>query len=100
MIVEQQIDPAAQLRGALAHRAQADAGGGVRGQPGAVVTGRVTNGHGEPARVWTCAFARGDAGYLVMSSVREKATSDDDKRVRRVIEAIELTQLGDMSARP
>lgn len=66
------------------------------GRPGAVVVGRVTNRRGEPARVWSCAVTHDDAGYLIMSLIREKAGSDDDKRLRRVIDATELTRLGDV----
>jgi hypothetical protein len=64
------------------------------GQPGAIVAGRVTNQQGEPARVWSCAFSRGDTGYLVMSSLREKSPAEDEKQLRRIIDATELTELG------
>jgi hypothetical protein len=70
------------------------------GQAGAVVIGRVTNPRGDPARVWSCAFSRGDNGYLVISSVAENAAADDEKQFRRIIDATELTQLGAIATPP
>jgi hypothetical protein len=69
------------------------------GLAGAVVVGRITNRSGEPAHVWSCAVTRGDVGYLVMSSLRESASVDDERRVRRVVDATELTRLGEVGAK-
>jgi hypothetical protein len=69
------------------------------GLAGAVVVGRITNRRGEPARVWSCAVTRGDVGYLVMSSLRESASVDDERRVRRIVEATELTRLGEVGSK-
>lgn len=68
------------------------------GQPGAVVVGRVMNRRREPARVWSCAVTHDGTGYLLMSLLREDASSADGKRVRRVIDATELTRLGQVGS--
>jgi hypothetical protein len=67
------------------------------GQKGAVVVGKVTNKKGEKARLWSCAFLRGEAGYLVMYALRASATPSEEAQVRGVVEATELTRLEDMS---
>jgi hypothetical protein len=70
------------------------------GQRGAVILGRVNDRRGQPARVWSCAVSSGDTGYLVMSSLHDKALPEEEKRLRRVVDATELTQLGELAAPP
>jgi hypothetical protein len=67
------------------------------GLPGAVILDRVTNRRGEPTRVWSCAVSKDDVGYLLVVSARESASASEDKRLRRVIDATELTRLGEVA---
>jgi hypothetical protein len=67
------------------------------GLPGAVVLERVTNRRGEPARVWSCAVSKDDVGYLLVVSVRDRASASEDKRLHRVVDATELTRLGEVA---
>lgn len=61
------------------------------GQPGAVVRGKVKG-----VTVWSCAFVREGAAYLAMLALRDDATSEDEKRLRAIIEETELTNLGEI----
>lgn len=70
------------------------------GQPGAVVIGRVTGTSGAPAAVWSCALFHGSDGYVVMYALSESASAAAAVRLRRVVEATELTRLGSMTASP
>jgi hypothetical protein len=63
------------------------------GTPAAVVLGKARTTHGEPANVWSCAFAHEGAAYLLMYSVRAAAPSEDGRRLREILEATELTNL-------
>jgi hypothetical protein len=67
------------------------------GLPGAVVLDRVTNRRGEQARVWSCAVSKDDVGYLLVVSTRDSASPSDDRRLHRVIDATELTRLGEVA---
>jgi hypothetical protein len=61
------------------------------GQPGAVVRGTVKD-----VAVWSCAFVRDGAAYLAMVALRDDATSEDEKRLRAIVEDTELTKLGEI----
>ena len=88
-------------RGSGAHEETSRTDGTCLGQPGAIVLGRVTSTSGSRANLWSCAFRRGPAGYLVMYSVAENDSSGGAARLQGVISSTELTQLGDMTgARP
>jgi hypothetical protein len=67
------------------------------GLPGAIILDRVTNRRGEPSRVWSCAVSKDDVGYLLVVSAREKATATEDKRLHRILDATELTRLGEVA---
>lgn len=66
------------------------------GERGAVVRGRVKNTRGETAEVWSCAFLHEGAAYLAMFALRENATSEDEKRLRAIVEETELTTLAEI----
>lgn len=87
-------------RGGGAHVETGRSDGACLGHPGAVVLGRVTSTRGVPAAVWSCAFFRGSEGYLVMSMLAESATAEDATRLRRVVDATELTRLGSTTGAP
>lgn len=88
-------------RGSGAHEETSRVDGTCLGQPGAIVLGRVTAASGSRANLWSCAFRRGSAGYLVMYSLAENDTSGGAARLQGVIDSTELTRLEDMSgARP
>lgn len=63
------------------------------GQAGAIVRGRATSTRGEPAALWSCAFFRGDDGYVAMYVLGENAAPDEAAYLRRIIDATELTHL-------
>jgi hypothetical protein len=65
------------------------------GRPGALVFAKVAGPKGEPLRVWSCALATSDAGYLVMTSFPDHA-GDDEQALRAIIDATELTHLGEL----
>jgi len=84
-------------RGSGAHEETSRTDGTCLGQPGAIVLGRVTSTSGTRANLWSCAFRRGPAGYLVMYSVAENDTSGGAARLHGVINSTELTRLEDMT---
>jgi hypothetical protein len=79
-------------RGGGAHEETSRTDGTCVGQPGAIVLGRVTSTSGARANLWSCAFRRGPAGYLVMFATPENAPGGA-ARLAAVVEATELTQL-------
>ena len=87
-------------RGGGAHLETGRGDGTCLGQPGAVVLGRVATTRGEPATVWSCAFFRGTDAYLVMYMVGESASAEAAARLRKVVDATELTRLGPMTSAP
>ena len=66
------------------------------GEHGAVVVGQLLESGAQRGRVWSCAFIHKDVGYIALVSLGEPATSDDEKRVRAIVEATELTKLADL----
>ena len=88
-------------RGSGAHDETSRTDGTCLGQPGAIVLGRVTATSGRRANLWSCAFRRGSAGYLVMYALAENDSSGGAGRLQSVIDSTELTRLEDMAgARP
>ena len=84
-------------RGSGAHDETSRTDGTCLGQPGAVVLGRVTSATGSRAKLWSCAFRRGPAGYLAMYSVAENDVSGGAARLQGIVESTELTRLEDMT---
>ena len=89
-------------RGSGAHDETSRTDGTCLGQPGAIVLGRVTSTSGGRATLWSCAFRRGPAGYLVMYSLPEGDTTGGAARLHAIVDSTELTRLEDMTgaARP
>jgi hypothetical protein len=89
-------------RGGGAHDETSRKDGTCLGQPGAIVLGRVTSPSGTRAILWSCAFRRGPAGYLVMYSLPENDTTGGAARLQAIVDSTELTRLEDMTgaARP
>jgi hypothetical protein len=88
-------------RGSGAHDETSRTDGTCLGQPGAIVLGRVTSTSGSRANLWSCAFRRGPAGYLVMYSLPENDTSGGSARLLSIVESTELTRLEELTgARP
>lgn len=89
-------------RGSGAHDETSRSDGTCLGQAGAIVLGRVTAANGSRANLWSCAFVRGAAGYLVMYALPENDTTGGAARLQAVIDSTELTRLEDMTgaARP
>ena len=89
-------------RGSGAHDETSRTDGTCLGQAGALVLGRVTSPSGRRANLWSCAFRRGPAGYLVMYSLAEDDTTGGVARLRAIVDSTELTRLEDMTgaARP
>lgn len=69
------------------------------GEAHAIVQGRLENAKGEPAKVWSSAFAHGNAGYVFAYEVREGASGEEEAALRRVVDATELSSLADISSR-
>lgn len=63
------------------------------GKPSAVVRGKARTAKGDPANLWSCAFAHDGTAYLAMYSVRADAPSEDGRRLRDIVDATEITQL-------
>ena len=70
------------------------------GQPGAVVAGRIMQNGDRKARVWSCAFSHDKFGYIAVTMSSEATAPVDEKRLRKIIEATELTRLADLGAPP
>lgn len=68
------------------------------GQPGAVVAGSLTENGAARAKIWSCAFKRDGAGYLALYMIPDASSADDAKRARAIVDATELTRLGDLGA--
>jgi len=66
------------------------------GAPGAAVIGQLKQTSATSARVWSCAFSRGASSYLVLTMVAESASTEDHKRARTIVDATELTRLGEL----
>jgi hypothetical protein len=66
------------------------------GKPGAVVTGSLMLRDTRLARIWSCAFVSGDAGYLMVTTLAEPVLRGDDARLRSIVDATELTRLADV----
>ncbi len=97
-LVHQRLHPEALAtlpRGDAAYEEMSRHDGTCFGHPGAVVTARAKDTHGARITLVSCAIARGRAGYLALSSVRE-GEEGAIERAQRVIEATELTELGTM----
>jgi hypothetical protein len=86
-------------RGSGAHDETSRSDGTCLGQPGALVLGRVTSTSGSRANLWSCAFRRGPAGYLVMYSVPESDTAGGAARLQSIIGSTELTRLEDLTGK-
>jgi hypothetical protein len=67
------------------------------GKPAALFAARVTNAKGEKARFHSCAFANDGSAYLVAYLLRDAAKVEDERRIARIVEATELTELYDMT---
>lgn len=67
------------------------------GQHGAIVTARAKDTRGAPADVVSCALAKGNAGYLLMTS-SPASDAAEEKRVQQIVNATELTELGQLVA--
>lgn len=70
------------------------------GTPGAVVTGRILANGDRHAKVWSCAFVRDDAGYFTLYMLPEPALGEDERRLRSILDATELTRLADLGPSP
>ncbi len=84
-------------RGGGAHEETSRTDGTCLGHPGAIVRGRVTATSGTRANLWSCAFRAGAAGYLVMYAVPENDTTGAAPRLQDVVDATELTRLGELT---
>ena len=51
-------------------------------------------------RTWACAFVHDGAGYFFMYMVAEPASTADERRVRAIVDATELTHLSDLGLVP
>ncbi|WP_146653643.1 hypothetical protein [Labilithrix luteola] len=69
------------------------------GDSRAVVHGRLKNGKGESAKVWSTAFVHGNAGYVFAYETREGGRDDDESALRRIVDATELSALAETSPR-
>jgi hypothetical protein len=70
------------------------------GKSGAVVLGQIMHHGARQARIWSCAFAYDGAGYLALTMLAEPASITDERRVRAIVDATELTHLADLGAVP
>jgi hypothetical protein len=70
------------------------------GERGAAVAGSLKQTASTNARVWSCAFARGDSSYLVLTMVSESASNADQRRARAIVDATELTRLAELGTIP
>jgi hypothetical protein len=66
------------------------------GHPGAVVTGQIMSKGQRQAKVWSCAFVRETAGYFTLYMLTEPLLTADERRVRSILDATELTRLADL----
>lgn len=65
------------------------------GEKGAVVVGRTATAHGASAKVWSCAFVHDDLAFVVAYAVREGAPAAEEAALRAVVDATDLTRLGE-----
>jgi hypothetical protein len=70
------------------------------GKPGAVTLGQVKHGSTRVARIWSCAFVHEDAGYFFLTMLAEPAGTADERYVRSIVDATELTTLADLGDVP
>lgn len=70
------------------------------GKPGAVVTGQILAEGQRQAKVWSCAFLSETAGYFTLYMLAEPVLNADERRVRSILDATELTRLADLGAFP
>lgn len=66
------------------------------GERGAVVNGSITFKTGQRARVWSCTFANKDAAYIFMYLLSDPMTPADEKQIRGIVDATDLTHLADL----
>jgi hypothetical protein len=67
------------------------------GRPGALTLGKLVKDGSSVARLWSCAIVDDDAAYLILTALPESASRQDERRVRAIAEATELTRLGPIS---
>ncbi len=70
------------------------------GQRGAVIRGTLTNASGQTSKLWSCTFTRDDVAYLVLHVHPEPASNADERKLRTIVDATELTRLADLSETP
>jgi hypothetical protein len=70
------------------------------GEQAAVDVGSVVRDGAKVARVRSCTFVRDGAAYITMSMLAEPVSSADEQRARAIIDATELTRLGELSDSP
>jgi hypothetical protein len=70
------------------------------GERGAVVSGTLTSPTGMRSKLWSCTFVRDDAGYLVVDVHVEPMTIADERRLRTIVDATELTNLAEIVPAP
>ena len=63
------------------------------GKPGAVTTGALMLRDTKLARLRACAFVADDTGYLVLSSLSEPASKEDERLLHSIVDAVEPTHL-------
>ena len=68
------------------------------GERGAVVAGHLMEQGTRRARAWACAFFHDDAAYLTLYTIAEPVGSADERRVRAIADATELTHLADLGS--
>lgn len=78
-------------RGSTAFEERARTDETCAGQPGAAVRGRVKS-----TEVWSCAFVHDGAAYLALFALPDDATSEDEHRLRAIVDGTELTSLGEI----
>jgi hypothetical protein len=80
-------------KGAAAYEEGARREETCNGQPGAVTTGSLMLRDTKLARIRACAFVADDTGYLVLSSLSEPASKEDERLLRSIVDAVEATHL-------
>jgi len=66
------------------------------GEPGAVVAAQLVSRGTRTAKIWSCAFVHGTAGYIMLYMLAEPVDATDERRARSILEATELTRLADL----
>ncbi len=69
------------------------------GEKGAVVVGRIATARAASAKVWSCAFVKGDAAFVVGYALPEGAPKANEAALRAIVEATDTTKLADVGSK-